>query len=45
MVLNHRKNSLNYSNKENTNNNNCKVNYSFTHGQKNEKGINMMSLD
>ena len=45
MLLNQRKNSLNYSNKENTNNNNCKINYSFTQEQKNEKGINMMSVD
>ena len=45
MFLNHRKNSLYYSNKENTNNNNCKINYSFTQEQKNEKGINMMSVD
>ena len=45
LLLNHRKNSLYYSNKENTNNNNCKINYSFTQEQKNEKGINMMSVD
>jgi len=45
MLLNHRKNSLNYSNKENINNNNCNINYLFTQEQKNEKGINMMNLD
>ena len=45
MLLKYRKNSLNYSNKENTNNNNCQINYLFTQEQKNEKGANMMNLD
>ena len=47
MLLKHRKNSLDYSNKENTNNNNnnCQINYLCKQEQKNEKGINMMNLD
>ena len=43
MLLKHKKNSLDYTNKENISN--CQINYSYKQEQKNEKGINMMSLD
>ena len=43
MLLKHKKNSLDYTNKENISN--CQINYSYKQEQKNEKGINMMSVD
>ena len=43
MLLKHRNNSLDYSNKENIGN--CQTKYSYKQEQKNEKGINLMNLD
>ncbi len=43
MLLKHKKNSLDFSNKENISN--CQINCSYKQEQKNDKGINMMSLD
>ena len=43
MLLTHKKNSLDFSNKENINN--CQINCPYKQEQKNEKGISMMSLD
>jgi hypothetical protein len=43
MLLKHRNNTLDYSNKENISN--CQTKYSYKQEQKNEKGINLMNLD